>query len=89
MGIDSKTTSDVCAALAPKRLVASRGLRLAAIDLDGTLLAPDLSISASNHRAIEQLQAAGIEVVIASGRHYSSILPLAAQLRGVKWIVSA
>lgn len=67
----------------------SSRLRLAAIDLDGTLLGPDLSISAGNLRAVEKLQAANLEVVIASGRHYSSILPFAARLPGVRWLVSA
>jgi Cof subfamily protein (haloacid dehalogenase superfamily) len=71
----------------PERINA-RDLRLAAIDLDGTLLAPDLSISAENHRAVDRLHAAGLEVVIASGRHYLSIRRFAALLPSVQWIVS-
>lgn len=67
----------------------SFGLRLAAIDLDGTLLGPDLTISAENLAAIGKLQAAGLEVVLASGRHHASILPFATQLPGIRWIVSA
>jgi len=62
---------------------------LAAIDLDGTLLGPDLTISPANRTAIQRLQSSGAEVVLASGRHYDSLHPFAAQLPGVRWIVSA
>lgn len=65
------------------------GFTLAAIDLDGTLLGPDLTISTENLTAIRKLQVAGAEVVIASGRHYDSLRPFADLLPGVKWIVSA
>lgn len=61
---------------------------LAAIDLDGTLLGPDLQISAENRRAVARLKAAGFEVVIASGRHRESVRPFAESLREVRWIVS-
>ena len=62
---------------------------MAAVDLDGTLLGPDLTISAANRTAVETLQSAGIEVVLASGRHHSSMSPFAAILPAVRWIVSA
>lgn len=61
---------------------------MAAIDLDGTLLGRDLSISPENRRAVERLQEAGAEVVIATGRHYDSIKPFADQLSDIRWIVS-
>lgn len=63
-------------------------MRLAAVDLDGTLLGADLRVSGENRRAVERLQEAGMEVVIASGRHYGSIFPFADGLPGVRWIVS-
>ncbi len=63
--------------------------RLAAIDLDGTLLGPDLTISVENHAALTALDAAGLTVVLASGRHYHSMLPYARQLPVVQWMVSA
>ncbi|RYD26065.1 MAG: HAD family phosphatase, partial [Verrucomicrobiaceae bacterium] len=47
-------------------------IRLAAIDLDGTLLGPDSRISPENLSAVDQLTRAGIEVVFASGRHFKS-----------------
>src|ERR1700681_2227327 len=41
---------------------------LIALDLDGTLLAPDESISARNRAAIKDALAAGIRVVLVTGR---------------------
>ncbi len=51
----------------------SQVYRLAAIDLDGTLLNPDRRISPENKAAIRKLRAAGIEVVLASGRKHEDI----------------
>ncbi len=65
-----------------------KNLKLAAIDLDGTLLGPDHQISAENFHAVQQLQAAGLQVVLASGRHYTSMRKYAKQLPGVQWVVS-
>ena len=48
--------------------------RLAAIDLDGTLLGPDKKVSEENAAAVRRLTAHGVKVVIASGRrHQNSI----------------
>lgn len=67
----------------------SSSLQLAAIDLDGTLLGPDSTISAENRSAVARLAEAGLEVVLASGRHYHSVLTYARQLPEVKWVVSS
>jgi Cof subfamily protein (haloacid dehalogenase superfamily) len=64
------------------------GFKLAAIDLDGTLLGPDHQVSAANARAVRQLQARGAQVVLASGRHYNSMRKYADALPGVQWLVS-
>jgi Cof subfamily protein (haloacid dehalogenase superfamily) len=66
----------------------SNGFKLAAIDLDGTLLGPDHQISPDNARAVQQLQAAGMQVVLASGRHYNSMHKYADAIPGVQWLVS-
>ena len=58
------------------------------MDLDGTLLGPDHTISQANALAVRRLQAAGTQVVLASGRHYDSMHKYAASLPGVQWIVS-
>jgi Cof subfamily protein (haloacid dehalogenase superfamily) len=46
---------------------------LIALDLDDTLLRTDLTISDANKRAIAKAQAAGIRVVLASGRNVHSM----------------
>jgi Cof subfamily protein (haloacid dehalogenase superfamily) len=48
--------------------------RLAAIDLDGTLLGPNKEISPENFKAVERLRGAGLQIILASGRrHQNSI----------------
>ncbi len=47
--------------------------KLAAIDLDGTLLNPDRQISEENKAAVAKLRANNIEVVLASGRKHEDI----------------
>lgn len=46
-------------------------IRLIAIDMDGTILSPDHSISERNKQAILKAQENGIEVLIATGRSFS------------------
>ncbi|MDQ8180002.1 HAD family hydrolase [Pelagicoccus sp. SDUM812005] len=64
-------------------------IRAVAIDLDGTLLAPDHSISMENRAAIAAMHEAGVEIILASGRHYQSMLPFARSLPQVRYMVSA
>src|SRR6202021_1982559 len=46
--------------------------RLAAIDLDGTLLGPDKMISDQNAAAVRRLRENGVTVIIASGRRHQN-----------------
>jgi len=46
-------------------------IRLIAIDMDGTILSPDHSISTRNTQSILAAQSNGIEVIIATGRGFS------------------
>jgi Cof subfamily protein (haloacid dehalogenase superfamily) len=46
--------------------------RLAAVDLDGTLLGPDKKISEENAVAVRRLNENGIKVIIASGRRHQN-----------------
>ncbi|HEY1662217.1 MAG TPA: Cof-type HAD-IIB family hydrolase [Verrucomicrobiae bacterium] len=66
----------------------SKHFKLAAIDLDGTLLGPKHLISDANALAVRRLQAAGAQVVLASGRHYDSMHKYVVSLPGVQWVVS-
>lgn len=54
--------------------------KLIAIDLDGTLMAPDNSVSAENIAAIEQAIRLGVTVVIATGRPYVAADTVAREL---------
>jgi len=55
-------------------------IRLIALDLDGTLLAPDETISAANRRAIAEALAAGIRVVLVTGRGLDTPVAISREL---------
>lgn len=63
--------------------------RLAVFDMDGTLLGPDSKISAENRRALDRLRAAGVEVVIASGRYQANVAVFEEGLGFRDWIISS
>ena len=46
-------------------------IRLIAIDMDGTILSPDHTVSKKNKKTILEAQSNGIEIVIATGRSFS------------------
>ncbi|WP_454855250.1 HAD family hydrolase [Promicromonospora soli] len=54
--------------------------RLVALDIDGTLLHPNGHISDVVHQAIDQAQAAGHHLVLATGRCLDGLLPIAERL---------
>src|SRR5580698_4044311 len=47
------------------------GMRLIAVDMDGTLVGPDGKVSARNLAAMKAAERAGVEVVVATGRRHS------------------
>ena len=55
-------------------------IQLVAVDLDGTLIGPDLKVSDVDRTAIERAAAAGVEVCIATGRLFSAGVPFAKAL---------
>jgi hydroxymethylpyrimidine pyrophosphatase-like HAD family hydrolase len=55
-------------------------IRLIALDLDGTLLSPDETISAANRRAIADALAAGIRVVLVTGRGVDTPVAISREL---------
>ena len=55
-------------------------IKLFVTDIDGTLLMPGKKISAKNIEAVHKMLAAGVKVVIATGRMHCAALPVAAQL---------
>ncbi|HHU31484.1 MAG: Cof-type HAD-IIB family hydrolase [Zhaonellaceae bacterium] len=56
-------------------------IKLVAIDLDGTLLKNDLTISPRAEEAIKAATAKGVYVTICTGRMYASALPYVKQLK--------
>jgi Cof subfamily protein (haloacid dehalogenase superfamily) len=54
--------------------------RLAAVDLDGTLLGPDKAISEENAAAVQRLRENGVTVIIASGRRHQNSIRFQRQL---------
>ncbi|MEM9159114.1 MAG: HAD family hydrolase [Verrucomicrobiota bacterium] len=64
-------------------------IKAVAIDLDGTLIAHDQSISDENRAALEALHAADVEIILASGRQYVAMLPTARKLPMVRYMVSS
>ncbi|MFC1979053.1 Cof-type HAD-IIB family hydrolase [Chloroflexota bacterium] len=54
--------------------------KLLALDLDGTLIGKDLTISPRTKNAINQLMSQGVTITIATGRMFQSALPFAQEL---------
>ena len=56
------------------------GIRLIALDIDGTLLGSNWKVSAGNQAAIAEATRRGIEVALVTGRRYDFALPVARQI---------
>ena len=64
-------------------------IRLIATDIDGTLLNPQFQISPDDLSALRRAHAAGIEVVLVTGRRHTFALPIARQLDFDLWLISS
>ena len=64
-------------------------IRLLATDIDGTLLNPQFQISEGDMVALRRAHAAGIEIVLVTGRRHSFALPIARQLGFDLWLISS
>jgi Cof subfamily protein (haloacid dehalogenase superfamily) len=64
-------------------------IRLLATDIDGTLLNPQFSISEGDLMALRRAHAAGIEIVLVTGRRHKFALPIAQQLGFDLWLISS
>lgn len=62
--------------------------KLAAIDLDGTMLNQYGVVTQNTKEAIQKAQEAGIEVIIASGRPIDSIKTIAKEIKSEKYFIS-
>ncbi len=64
-------------------------IRLLASDIDGTLLNPQFQISEDDLAALRRAHAAGIEIVLVTGRRHTFALPIAKQLGFDLWLISS
>src|SRR5579864_219655 len=64
-------------------------IRLLATDIDGTLLNPQFQISEGDLMALRRAHAAGIEIVLVTGRRHTFALPIAKQLGFDLWLISS
>jgi Cof subfamily protein (haloacid dehalogenase superfamily) len=64
-------------------------IRLLATDIDGTLLNPQFQISDGDLAALRRAHAAGIEIVLVTGRRHTFALPIAKQLGFDLWLISS
>lgn len=64
-------------------------IKLIALDLDGTALRSNNTLSAAVAEAIEAAAAHGVEVVAASGRPYGSMPKDVLRLKGVNYVISS
>lgn len=69
--------------------IASPSIRLLATDIDGTLLNSQFQISEGDLAALRRAHAAGIEIVLVTGRRHKFALPIAKQLGFDLWLISS
>ncbi len=69
--------------------IPANSIKLLATDIDGTLLNPEFQISEGDLNALRRAHAAGIEIVLVTGRRHSFALPIAQQLGFDIWLISS
>jgi Cof subfamily protein (haloacid dehalogenase superfamily) len=69
--------------------ISKPSIRLLATDIDGTLLNPQFQVSDCDLMALRRAHAAGIEIVLVTGRRHTFALPIAKQLVFDLWLISS
>ena len=64
-------------------------IRIAALDLDGTLLSRENTVTPATRQAISDAVARGVVVLPATGRALANLPPLVAQLPGVRYAITS
>ena len=64
-------------------------IRIAALDLDGTLLSRENTVTPATRQAIADAAARGVVVLPATGRALANLPPLVAQLPGVRYAITS
>ncbi len=70
-------------------MVTLSNIRLLATDIDGTLLNPQFQISEGDLTALRRAHAAGMEIMLVTGRRHTFALPIAKQLGFDLWLISS
>ncbi|MBI4759500.1 MAG: HAD family phosphatase [Chloroflexi bacterium] len=61
-------------------MIANSSFKLVALDLDGTIIGPDLCVSERTRKVIQRAVSRGVHVTIATGRMFQATLPFARML---------
>lgn len=69
--------------------ISKASIRLLATDIDGTLLNPQFQISEGDLAALRRAHAAGMEIVLVTGRRHTFALPIAQHLGFDLWLISS
>lgn len=64
-------------------------IELLALDLDGTTLRSDTTLSAENKKAIRETVKIGVEVVPTTGRVFSEVPKLVKEIEGINYLITA
>src|SRR5260370_37591412 len=64
-------------------------IRVVAVDIDGTLTDPQFHVSERNLAALRAAHAAGMQIVLATGRRHHYAMPIARELRVPTLLVSS
>src|SRR5947209_5633013 len=72
-----------------RMVTASPSIRLLATDIDGTLLNPQFQVSEGDLAALRRAHAAGMEIVLVTGRRHQFALPIAQKLGFDLWLISS
>ncbi|MDH3678703.1 MAG: Cof-type HAD-IIB family hydrolase [Acidimicrobiia bacterium] len=62
-------------------------IRLVASDLDGTLFGPDGTVSSRTAETLRAVAAAGVEIVVATGRSHWSAVPRLEHVGCLRWLI--
>ncbi len=89
MGLGHRLQAPVRVVKFPMVTLSSSSIRLLATDIDGTLLNPQFQISEGDLAALRRAHAAGIEIVLVTGRRHTFALPIARQLGFDLWLISS
>lgn len=64
-------------------------IKCIALDMDGTTLHDDKSISSANREAIEKAINSGVQVIVASGRNWSALPKSVMEIPGIRYAVTS